>query len=96
MAGLAAPLFGPVTAVTITCSVIPVLRTMHIVTFGSPSGTVTSGTMTLTSGTVSYKNRNCDGLVNSVMITQERVRIYFVNQERSSYFQLLLSSYVAA
>ena len=58
MAGLAAPLFGPVTAVTITCSVIPVLRTMHIVMFGSPSGTVTSGTMTLTSGTVSYKNRN--------------------------------------
>ena len=52
MAGLSAPSFGPVSAVTTTGSVIPVLSSRHISTSGSPSGTVMLGISTLTSGTV--------------------------------------------
>ena len=55
VAGLAAPLFGPVSAVTITLSVIPVVRRMHISTSGSPSVTLVFGTSTLTSGAVEEK-----------------------------------------
>ena len=51
MAGLAAPVFGPVTAVTTTGSVIPVLTVKHTSTSGSPSGMEMFGNWTLTSGT---------------------------------------------
>ena len=51
VAGLVVPLFGPVTAVTITCSGTPVVRMTHISTSGSPSGTVMLGLSIITIGT---------------------------------------------
>ena len=62
----AAPAFGPVSAVTITCSVMPLLREKHISTVGSDSGTVTFSISMLTSTTahtamsimISYHHHN--------------------------------------
>ena len=50
MAALDDPAFGPVSAVTITCSLMPVLTDMQISTSVSFSGTSTLGTSTLVSG----------------------------------------------
>lgn len=52
VAGLDDPAFGPVSAVTITCSAKPVLMEMQISTSVSFSGMLTSGMTTLVSGSV--------------------------------------------